>query len=438
MKRLIITTAALLAIILSATGFTRVEGRLDSSSIYPGTTHEYIVTVGDAYHPDKPAGLYIGLDGILCDAPAVMDSLTAAGDMPPMIGVFIQPGRITDNDSRVLRYNRSNEFDATTDCFARFLETELFPAIDGIMMADGRRVELPTSPESRCIMGLSSGGIAAFNAAFRRPDLIGKVFSGCGTFVPMRGGDALQSLVRKTEPKALRIYLQDGYSDTWNPLFGSWFEANTLLNSALEFAGYDVAHDWAEGGHSVKRASEIFPEVMKWMWRDYPAKLTTPKSGNSTLQEYLIPDADWVPGDKTKSRPGQIRAIYPDSTIVATTIQGSSRLAQSIIDPITGVESFTQPFYYLHSLSGDAVKVQDMTFDANGNLWVLTLEDIQICDQNGRVRAILRLPLGFDASTLDISNGMVILTDSDGLTFQRRFNVAPPLPGVTPKPQGQA
>ena len=156
------------------------------------------------------------------------------------------------------------------------------------------------------------------------------------------------------------------------------------------------------------------------------------------MQEYLIPDADWVPGDKTQSRPGQIRAIYPDSTIVATTIQGSSRLAQSIIDPITGVESFTQPFYYLHSLSGDAVKVQDMTFDANGNLWVLTLEDIQICDQNGRVRAILRLPLGFDASTLDISDGMVILTDSDGLTFQRRFNVAPPLPGVTPKPQGQA
>lgn len=439
MKRILTTFIALVTMVVTSVGFTRIEGSLTESAIYPGTCHEYIVTVGEAYQPGSPAGLYIGLDGILCDAPAVMDSLTAEGVMPPMIGVFIQPGKIVDGEGNVVRYNRSNEFDAITDCFASFLETELLPEIAGLTTEDGRKIVIPSKPEWRCIMGLSSGGIAAFNAAFRRPDLIGKVFSGCGTFVPMRGGEQLQALVRKTEPGRIRVYLQDGYEDTWNPLFGSWFEANTLLNSALEFAGYDVAHDWAEGGHSVKRATEIFPEVMKWMWRDYPANISVPTSGNTTLQRYLTDEREWEAWDEVVIRQGNRQAVYPDSTFVVSTIEGSNRLAQSIIDRRNGELIYTQPFYYLHSLSGDAVEVRDMGFDADGNLWVLTTDGLQICDQNGRVRAILRFPNGFDAATMDImADGTVALTSASGKVVKRRFNVAPAQPGVRPKSQGQA
>jgi len=431
---------ALVVTAVSAAAYTRADSCLWHSDIYPGTTHNYIVTVSDNYRPDHPSGLYVGLDGILCNAPAVMDSLSDAGILPPMIGVFLQPGVVRGADGSVIRYNRSNEFDAVNSRLASFLESELLPAVDGTVMPDGRVVTLPSEPQSRMIFGLSSGGIAAFNVAFRRPDLFGKVYTGCGTFVPMRGGEQVQVLVRKTEPAPVRFYIQDGFSDTWNPLFGSWFEANTLVNSALEFAGYDCAHDWAEGGHSVRRTSEIFPQVMTWMWRDRSVALAMPVSANSTLKEILIPgENSWIPDGKVAGMPSvRTEAVYPDSSFVAVAVPGQSRMLQSVIDPATGNRIYPQVFYYLHATEADDADVRDMEFDSNGNLWALTADGIQICDQNGRVRAIIRLPLKEDIIAISVMDGRVVLTASDGRRFTRRFNIAPAVAGVRPKSQGPA
>ncbi len=262
-RKILSLLVALSAISVSAR-YVEVHDTLRISEIYPGTVHTMIITLPQDVEVNS-YGLYVGLDGILCNAPAVIDSMSIAGAMPPTVGVYLQPGLILDNEGNVLRYNRSNEFDATDDRFSSFLEKELLPYVEA-----RHGVKISDDPSQRMIFGLSSGGIAAFTAAWHRPDMFGKVFCGCGTFVPMRGGNDLQAIVRKHEPKPLRIYLQDGFKDSWNPLFGSWFEANYQLGTALEFAGYDARFDWAEGVHSVKRASQIFPEVMRWMWRDYP------------------------------------------------------------------------------------------------------------------------------------------------------------------------
>ena len=292
MRKLFISAAAILSAIAAVAQHSEITATLDNSKIYPSTVHSYIITVPDSYTPDQPAALYLGLDGILCYAPQVIDSLMAKNVIPTTIGVFLQPGVVKDSDGTVLRYNRSNEFDATDDRFATFLETELLPAVEKAVTADGRPVKLTRDPENRMIFGLSSGGIAAFTAAWHRPDLFGKIFSGCGTFVPMRGGQNIQAIVRKHEPKPLRICLQDGYSDTWNPIFGSWFEANAMLGTALQFAGYAPMLDWAEGGHSVRRATEIFPDVMTWMWQPDTAAHAT---SNDFLAPRLIPGSDWQP-----------------------------------------------------------------------------------------------------------------------------------------------
>lgn len=246
-----------LAAFFRADAYTLVDGVLDHSDIYPGTTHRYRISLPDGYDGSQSVSLYVGLDGVLCRAPERIDSLIAAGAMPPTIGVYVWPGVIRNDAGEVIRYNRSNEFDATDGRFAAFLETELLPAVRATVLPDGRPVRFSDNASDRCIFGMSSGGIAAFNAAWQRPDLFGRVFSGCGTFVPMRGGHDLEAIVRKHEPKPLRIFLQDGFSDTWNPTFGSWYEHNRLLASALEFAGYECRFDWAEGGHSTARAEAI-------------------------------------------------------------------------------------------------------------------------------------------------------------------------------------
>ncbi len=433
MKHISTLMAVASAALAASAGHSVVNDTLRGSAIYPETVHTYKITVPDSYDGSTPAALYVGLDGVLCNAPAVIDSLMADGAVPVIIGVFLQPGYVGGADG-VVRWNRSNEFDATDGRFAEFLETELLPQVENRTLADGRTLRLSPDPSQRMIFGLSSGGIAAFNAAWHRPDLFGKVYSGCGTFVPMRGGNELEAIVRKHEPKPLRIFLQDGFSDTWNPIFGSWYEHNRLLASALEFAGYDCAFDWAEDGHSVVRTSEIFPEVMRWMWRP---DSTHARTGNGLLEKILVPDASWQPAAAVAAARGY--AVYPDSTLRVDAVAASNWLTQTLL-AADGTPYATQRFYWLHSYDNDPVEASGMAFDADGFLWVVTRDGIQICDQNGRVRGILGLPAGIDGTdaAITISDGMITVTGADGTAFTRRFNVAAPTPGVRPASQGAA
>ncbi len=419
-------------------GHVLIDGKLEQSEVYPGTVHTFQVYVPDQYNAKRPAALYVGLDGVLCNAPQVMDSLITAGKMPCAIGVFLQPGVVKGNDGTVLRYNRCFEFDATTGDFARFLETELLPVVEQMKTQRGKPIRLSRRAEDRMIFGLSSGGIAAFNAAWHRPDLFGKVFTGVGTFVAMRGGNDLQALVRKTEPLPLRIFIQDGSNDAWNPLFGHWYEGNQMLASALEFAGYDVRCDWSDGGHNVKRATEIFPQVMEWMWRDWPARPTASKTQNDFLKHLLIDeDKGWEKvGDGSRGAP-VTSIIYPDLTVIAMIPDTPGNVVWQYLlqdsQPTCG-----EPFYWLHNDDGSRpLDIQTLTFDGDGNLWAVTSMGIQVCDQNGRVRAILRLPQSCDrVIEINISEGSVWL-NTPTANWCRHFNVKAPTLGTRPPSQGQ-
>ena len=418
-----------------------VERSLDNSTIYPGTVHKYTVSIPDGYDGTE-ACLYVGLDGILCNAPARIDSLIRIKAIPTMIGVYLQPGVVCDSAGNVIRYNRSNEFDAIDDRFSKFIESELLPDVLETVSPDGIPVKLRPGGENAMIYGLSSGGIAAFVAAWHNPDLFGKVYSGCGTFVPMRGGNELQAIVRKAEPRALRVFLQDGFSDTWNPLFGSWFEANTLMGSALEFAGYDCKFDWAEGGHSVARSSEIFDDVMVWLWKNHPSPAASGKTGNSTLAPLLENGGKWIKGNYTpySSATDSISAYYPDKSHCVVPVSGSNYLWQYLIDS-DGKLYAGQPFYWLHNYKNSTLAIGGMEFDGNGYIWILTDVGIQICDQNGRVRGILNLPEGISngeigKSGISLEAGKItILTPS--ATYTRKLNITPAIPGVRPESQGQ-
>ena len=409
------------------------------SNIYPGMTYSYDLYVPQQYNGSEEACLYVGLDGVLCHAPEVMDSLIEAGRMPVTIGVFLQPGVIKNQQGEVLRYNRSNQFDATDATFARYLATEVLPSVTSQTLSDGRKIRLSPRGSDHMIFGLSSGGIAAFTAAWHRPDLFGRVFSGVGTFVAMRGGNDLQAIIRKSEPRPLRVFLQDGTNDVWNPIFGHWYEGNQSLASALKFAGYDVDADWSDGGHNVLRSSEIFPQVMQWMWRDWPEPLQPRATSNELLAPLLIHGEQWQPTVPPAQLPKQRWVAYPDSTFVVMTHDGSNYLWQYMLTP-EGLLTHGQRFYWLHSYDNTILTIGPMSFDANGNLWVVTNAGIQICDQNGRVRGIITLPWQIDVGEIigmEIIDGQVTLSLSNGTALGRRFNVTAPTPGVRPKSQGQ-
>lgn len=441
-------SVALFALVaINVHAYELIEGVLENSKIYPGTVHKFSVSIPADYDASYDAALFVGLDGVMCDAPGVFDNLIAEGSMPMTIGVYLIPGVIKDENGEVLRYNRSNEFDATDARFAEFLETELLPAVKSMTTPDGKAINISDNPQLHAIYGLSSGGIAAFNAAWHRPDLFGKVFMGCATLVPMRGGHNLQAIVRKHEPKPIKIMLQDTFHDTWNPLFGSWYEANVLMASALEFAGYDVKTDWVEGGHSPARACEIFPDVMRWLWSSADSSRTT---SNNLLAPMLIKGEDWEEyrGEKVTLSPGagMHRAVYPDGTIVASCgDEKTNFLNQSIINK-QGEEENLQRFYWLHTYDNTALEVGGMAFDGDGNLWAVTNAGIQICDQNGRVRGILSLPNGIEVEKTGISilqgkdegvSQVILITPNGKSLFKRNFILRYPQQGVRPASQGQ-
>jgi sugar lactone lactonase YvrE/predicted alpha/beta superfamily hydrolase len=265
------------------------------SKVFPGTTHEVTVYIPRQYDPAKPACVYVNQDGVQWNAPTVFDNLIARGELPVIIGVFVRPGvvRAANAATALDRFNRSYEYDGLGEAYVRFLLDELLPFVETKSTTDGRAIHLSHSGNDRAIGGSSSGAICAFTAAWERPDAFTRVFSAIGTYVGLRGGERYPTLIRKTEPKPIRIFLQDGANDN-NSYGGDWWMANQTMERALTFAGYEVSHVWGEGTHNSRQGTALFPDAIRWLWRDWPKPVApAAPTKNETLATLLIPGEGW-------------------------------------------------------------------------------------------------------------------------------------------------
>jgi gluconolactonase len=266
----------------------------DKSKIFPDTVRDYWVYVPAQYKPDKPACVFVMQDGIRWEAPTVFDNLLNKKEIPVTIGVFVSPGVVKTADANLAldRFNRSFEYDGLGDNYARFLLEELLPEVETKKTTDGRVIRLSHDGNDRAIAGASSGAIAAFTAAWERPDAFSRVFSSIGTYVDLRGGMRYPTLIRKYEPKPIRVFLQDGSGDL-NIYGGDWWMVNQLMERALIFAGYEVDHVWGDGGHTGKQATAIFPDAIRWLWKDWPKPVSGGQTKNATLNDILLPGEGW-------------------------------------------------------------------------------------------------------------------------------------------------
>ena len=274
------------------------QGRVEKftfadSKLFPGTTRDCWIYVPAQYDAAKPACVMIFQDGggyVSTNGgwrvPVVFDNLIAKKEMPVTIGIFINPGVVpTANSNALPRFNRSFEYDGLGDRYARFLLEEILPEV-------AKKYQLATDASSRAIAGSSSGAICAFTAAWERPDAFSRVFSTIGTYVGLRGGNEYPTLIRKTEPKPIRVFLQDGTNDQ-NIYGGNWWLANLEMLSALEFAGYEANHVWGDGGHTGKQGGSILPDALRWLWKDYPAPIPAGAGSKQPIMDVLIPGEGW-------------------------------------------------------------------------------------------------------------------------------------------------
>ncbi len=245
-------------------------GTFAVSRIFPGTTRDWWVYVPAQYDAARPACLLVCFDGGgffnptgAFRLPVVLDNLIARREIPVTIAVGVNPGVVAPTlPGAKPRSNRSFEYDSLGDANARFLLEELLPAATA-------GLAVTADPAGRAVCGNSSGGIAAFTVAWERPDRFGKVISHIGSFTNIRGGHVYPALVRQADKKPLRIFVQDGINDLDN-LHGHWPLANQDLAAALKYKGYDYQFVLGEGGHSGRHGGAIFPDTLRWLWRDGP------------------------------------------------------------------------------------------------------------------------------------------------------------------------
>jgi len=246
--------------------------RLAKSEVFPGTERDYWVYVPAQLKPGgPPACVMVFQDGAGYvnpkgdhRVPTVFDNLIHGGELPVTVVVFVNPGTLPPTrEGEKPRSNRSFEYDTLSPSYARFLEQEILPEV-------AKMAPLRADAAGRAVCGISSGGIAAFTAAWQRPDLFSKVLSHVGSFTNIRGGDAYPGLLRKAPPKPLRVYLQDGAADLDNE-HGSWPLGNQQMAAALRFKGYDYKFVYGEGAHNGKHGGVDLPNALRWLWRGEPA-----------------------------------------------------------------------------------------------------------------------------------------------------------------------
>jgi sugar lactone lactonase YvrE/enterochelin esterase-like enzyme len=241
------------------------------SRIFERTVRQYWVYVPQQYDASKPANLVVFQDGHAYVAeegdfrvPVVLDNLIHKGDLPPTIGLFINPGHLPPPEAVELAgvnwaaSNRRLEYDTLGDRYVSFLVQEMLPLIE-------KEYKISPDPKTRAIGGISSGGICAFTAAWERPDVFGNVISHVGTFVDILGGHVYPTLIRKRQPKPIRVFLQAGRNDL-NLRWGDWWLANLQMESALAFAGYDYKFVPGDEGHNGKHGGALLPETLRWIW----------------------------------------------------------------------------------------------------------------------------------------------------------------------------
>ena len=268
-----------------------------TSQVYPGTERQCWIYLPPGFDKEKEYPLIIFQDGGGAVSPKggfratiVLDNLIHKGEVPAMVGLFINPGNVPPAlPGGKGRSTRSYEYDTPDGVYAKFLIDEMIPEV-------AKRAKISANPDHRALVGVSSGGICAFAAAWFRPDAFRKVITGIGSFTNIRAGNWFPSAIRKTERKPIRVFLQEGEKDLDN-VHGNWPLANHDMVAALAFAGYDHKAVFGTEGHSGKQLGSILPDALRWLWRkDEPLPAPTPEAkGDLALSGVLIPGKDWEP-----------------------------------------------------------------------------------------------------------------------------------------------
>jgi enterochelin esterase family protein len=257
------------------------------------TERRIFVYVPAAYRDGIPAPVLVTHDGpsqleLVRNA---LDNLTVSPDparrLPAFVVIAVENG---GNDGK--NSERGLEYDTMSDRFARFINDEVFAAVQAHpdLRAAYPRFSITSNPWGRATMGCSSGGAAALSMAWFRPDLFRRVVAYSGTFVDQQDDDAPEEaqypygaweyhssmkLIANGPRKPLRIFTHVSENDlrAKDPegTQHNWVMAGFRTEEALQRKGYDHRFVFTKAtGHCDRRVFEqTLADTLVWLWRGY-------------------------------------------------------------------------------------------------------------------------------------------------------------------------
>lgn len=345
--------------------------QLNESKIYPGTTRTVTVYIPSQIDPSVPACIYVSQDGHSPENTDAMDMLIARKEMPVTVGIFISRGQMPyPTAPQDIRNNRPYEYNSLGDGYVRFILEEILPLVS-------RKYNLNLSEDGndRCIGGGSSGGICAFNAAWERPDEFRRVYSSCGSFVAYNGGNIFPVLIRKCEPKPIRVYLHGAKNDL-NNAGGNFWLTHKEMEDALAFSGYDYKSVETSDGHCQSYDS-LFSDAMRWLWRDYPGPVKE-AVGPALLQIILSPEEKWI----------ELKDGFSQAEELATNKNGEVFFCDASANCIYKIDTTGSVSLF----SPDAKHISGLTIARDGSVYGLSekTRKIYVFDLDGKSRVIAK------------------------------------------------
>ena len=171
----------------------------------------------------------------------LLDNLSADGQIPPTVAVFV------DNPTDT---SRNVELPCNED-FARFIESELMPWVRS-------HYAVSHDPRDGYVTGASYGGLASFWVGLRLPHLFGNVISQSASLFWGPGFDLAKPYSAQEYQPAwlveqyagsphlpLRIWMEAGLMDSDDDII----QPNRHMESVLRSKGYDPTYSEFAGGH---------------------------------------------------------------------------------------------------------------------------------------------------------------------------------------------
>ena len=409
--------------------FADVSANVVGRRHHQGSTVPFRAWAPEAVKADAALYLLLELNGDRGELRTSLESMMASGVIPPGLVVCTTPGvQYATQPGGKTQYMRAVEYDRVGRDFADFLVEEFVPAA-----AAKASVRIDPSPERHFIAGCSSGGLAAWNAAWYRNDYFRRTFLSSPTFSAIAGGEEPMVVLRKCETRPIKVYLTVGTREP-DYYFGDSYYAAMNAAGALKFAGYDFRFElFPQEGHGARRESPaLWERMMPYLFEGWKTNAAARALGNPPRVKALVADDSKWEECPFQMPPARREAKSVDGWRVFTVSHDERGVVSEAIRP-DGSRCNRTRLSPLH-LAWNATKVGGTAIAtlSDGRLLVATELGVQGVLPFGITDIVLPLPNDMPADNLTVV-GTTLYVASGRRVFRRELKT----PAANPAMLGQ-